>query len=281
MITLETLKNDFINLGITQGDTVLIRGNLGKVGRIKKEIFLKSLLDVVGQNGTIVTLGFTKAFPFYKVDKDFIFDLQTKPNTGALGSIFLNHPQAQRSCHPTNSYIAIGKNAQYILENHDENSLIYDPMKKLIELNAKMLIFGIIEDSPGFTTVHLAQQELGLTKKSFFKGFFRVLYKNKHDEIKLFKKNDVGGCSAGFGKFYSHYLSHNVLKIGKIGKSIALSINSRDSYQIEYDLLKNDNSFHLCDNPLCLSCRCTWKYNLKYLPNFIILKLINIIKGNK
>ena len=166
MNTLETLKNDFINLGITQGDTVLIRGNLGKVGRIKKEIFLKSLLDVVGPNGTIVTLGFTKAFPFYKVDKDFIFDLQTKPNTGALGSIFLNHPQAQRSCHPTNSYIAIGKNAQYILENHDENSLIYDPMKKLIELNAKMLIFGIIEDSPGFTTVHLAQQELGLDRKS-------------------------------------------------------------------------------------------------------------------
>lgn len=58
--------------------------------------------------------------------------------------------------------------------------MLYDPIKKLIELNAKMIIFGIIDESPGFfTTVHYAQQELGLTKQSFLTIFLEFIIKIK------------------------------------------------------------------------------------------------------
>ena len=95
MNTLESLKNDFKSLGISESDTVFIRGDLGKVGRIegkKRELFLQSLQEVIGKNGTIVSLGFTKAFPFYRVDKSFVFDSESLPITGALGKLFLNTP---------------------------------------------------------------------------------------------------------------------------------------------------------------------------------------------
>lgn len=275
------LIEDFKKLGLVAGDTVLIRGNLGKIGKLKpRKLFLDALFEVIGKNGTVVTLGFTKAFLFYKIDKSYIFDNNTLPETGALGKLCLNYKDAKRSSHPTNSFIAIGKHADEIIKDHDENSLLYSPMKKIIELDAKMVIFGIINESPGFTTVHFAQQELNLTKQSIFKNLFRVYYKTKTNDISLYKKNDIGGCSAGFGKFYQHYLSDGLLKLGNIGKSSALLINAKKAYELEYKLLKSDNSYHFCDNPLCVSCRLSWKYDMKSSFNFFISKIMSLFKGN-
>ncbi len=276
------LINDFLELGLKKDDTVFIRGNLGKVGQLKpRNIFLDALFDVIGEGGTVVTLGFTKSFPFYKVDKKYIFDKDTLPETGALGKLCLKYKGAKRSSHPTNSFIAIGQNANLIINNHDQNSLLYDPIKKLIDLNAKMIIFGIIDESPGFTTVHYAQQKLGLTKQSLFKNLFRVYYRNQSNEVKIYKKSDVGGCSSGFGKFYQHYVANNLLKVGNIGKSSALILNAKEAYALEYKLIESNNSFHFCDNPLCVSCRLSWKYNMKDSFTFCILKIMSLFKGTK
>lgn len=57
-----------------------------------------------------------KSFPLYKVDKKYIFEENTIPETGALGKLCLDYRNAQRSRHPTNSFIAIGKYADEILK---------------------------------------------------------------------------------------------------------------------------------------------------------------------
>ncbi|WP_323594870.1 AAC(3) family N-acetyltransferase [Aliarcobacter butzleri] len=271
----EDIKKDLIDLGIKNGDVVFIRANLAKIGRIKRNIFINTLLNIVGEEGTIVTLAFSKSFPFYRVDKNYIFDCNTIPTTGALGKAFLEHNKVLRSSHPTNSFMAIGKKANIILENHNELAMSYDPMYKIVSLNAKMINIGITSENPGFTTVHLAQQELGLTKKSILKNLLRVYYKSSDNEIKLFKRKDIGGCSDGFGKFYQYYLDKNKLVFGKLGNTNAIVANAKDIYEIDLDLMKKNNSFHFCDNPLCFICRCTWKYDLKYLPNYLISKFIN------
>jgi len=277
----EDIKKDLIKLGINNGDILFIRGNLGKVGRIRKNIFINTLLDLVGEEGTIVTLSFTKSFPFYRVDKNYVFDSNIVPTTGSIGKAFLEHPNVVRSSHPTNSFMAIGKNADVILENHNELSMSYDPMYKIVSLNAKMINIGIISENPGFTTVHLAQQELGLTKKSILINLLRVYYKSMNSKIELFKRKDVGGCSDGFGKFYQYYLDKNLLSFGKLGNTNAIVANAKDIYEIDLELLKKNNSFHFCDNPLCFVCRCTWKYDLKYLPNYLILKVISLFKKDQ
>ena len=215
------------------------------------------------------------------MDKDYIYTQKTLPETGSFAKLCLNYSSAKRSNHPSNSFIAIGPKSDEILCEHNQDAMLYDPMKKLVELKAKMVIFGVIDESPGFTTVHLAQQELGLTKKSLLKNLFRVYYKDENNNTKLFKKSDIGGCSAGFNKFYAHYLANNLLKIGSIGKSSALLIESEKAYDLEYKLINNDNSFHFCDNPLCMSCRLTWKYDLKYSINYILLKSISLFMRKK
>lgn len=87
----------------------------------------------------------------------------------------LSHPKAFRSKHPTNSYVAIGKNAKYIFGNHDENSGSYEPIRKIVELEGKMILIGCVESSPGFTTTHLAEVDLGLHKRIIFPNLWSIL----------------------------------------------------------------------------------------------------------
>jgi aminoglycoside 3-N-acetyltransferase len=194
MFSIEKLKNDILDLGVKSGDTLLIRADLGAIGRLetkKKEDYINFILDVVGKDGTIVGLSFTSGF-FVKRNKNIVFDGNNKSNTGAFSNTMLKHPKSIRSTHPTNSYVAIGKNSEYILEGHNEKSGAYDPIRKVMSLNGKMLLIGCVNSSPGFTTTHLAEIDLGLHKKIIFPTLNGAYYK-KNGKIKIFKRKDQGG----------------------------------------------------------------------------------------
>ena len=96
----------------------------------------------------------------------------------------------------------------------------------------------------------------------------------KNGKKRLFVRRDAGGCSLGFAKFYQHYMHHGIINFGHIGRTTAIMVPADKAYQIEYKLLKGDASYHFCDDISCLSCRASWSYNLKYLPYFIVSKII-------
>lgn len=279
MISFESLCQDLKKMGIQQGDVVLVRGDLGKVGRAMnlRSIVIDSLLKAVGEQGTIVGLSFTKAFDIKNVEKDYIFDVNTSAITGALAKSILAHPEAIRSTHPINSFVAIGVKAKEILEGHNENQLPFYPMEKIVKMNGKMLIFGCVADSPGFTTVHRVQEELGLSKKSKLANKRGVFFK-KNGEVSLFKQDSIGGCSKGFSKFYTHYVINEKLITGYYGKAYAILISAKDAYDIEHDILKKVPTFALCNDPLCHKCRTTWRYNRKDIPLYFFHKAKQKIK---
>jgi len=102
-----------------------------KIGPIcgYKEALLHALMNVIGPTGTVVSLAFTKCFNLAKLDRDYIFDpAKSKSVAGAFSNVILNAPGAVRSRHPTNSFVAIGPEANSVVENHDENSPSYYPM---------------------------------------------------------------------------------------------------------------------------------------------------------
>jgi len=281
--TKSSLVSQLQGMGVEKGDTVLIRASLNKLGRIEspfKETLMESLLEAVGDDGTLVSLGFTKSFLFDKDAKktENNFTVNTIPNIGALAKLFLKHPNSIRSQHPTNSYIAIGKHANEIVENHDESSLSYTPISNLIRLKGKMLLIGCIEDSPGFTTVHYAQEKLGLTQMSLISRLQKV-YFLKNGVKTLFRRRDSGGCSAGFRNFYADYLEKNKLTVGYVGSASSLLINAEDAYTIEYNRMKENRKYFMCSNELCVSCRATWLFNLWGIPKYIFFKSINLIKS--
>lgn len=281
--------NDLIKhlrcLGLQEGDTVLVRASVRKIGDVlddnkrsnASEKFIHALLSVVGNEGTIVALSFTKAFLFPKKNKDYIYSSVTEPITGGFASAMVNWPGSMRSNHPSNSFVAIGKHANDIIKDHGEKATCFHPMAKLIDHDGKMLLVGCVSESPGFSTVHLAQDHLGLSVKSLFSNKLGVYYRDKDGRVKLFKKKDIPGCSMGFYKFYSYYVKEGMLRTGWVGQAYSVSIKAKAAYEIERELLSTDPKIALCDDPACESCRGSLYYNLSDWPAFYFRYTFQII----
>lgn len=275
MKKLNKLKKDLRDLGVEKGDTLLIRADLSAIGVIetkRKEDYLDFILDVVGEEGTIVGLSFIRGF-FIINNKTRVSCKETRAYTGAFANIMLKHPKSIRSSHPTNSFVAIGKNASYITCNHNENSGGFEPIRKIIELKGKMILIGCVNSSPGFTTTHLAEVDLGLHKRIILPSLNRVFYK-KNNIIKLFKAKEIGGCSTAYYKLYSHYVKNELLIQGFIGNAYSVLIDATKAYKIDFKILRENPRIAICDDPACFLCRTRRWDNLKDAPRFFFTQLI-------
>ncbi len=255
---MESIRDDLEKLGLRAGDTVLVRsatrGMKAESGRPAQALF-DSLLETLGPSGNLVTLSFTSDYyPWQKrAAKENAFKPNTKCVTGALAQIALDHPGSVRSKHPTNSYVAIGPDAEEIVRGHDESSTAFFPIDKLIGLGAKMILVGCTSSSPGFSTVHRAQEKLGLAEKTLLSGK-RICAVATPEGIRWFARKDISGCSAGFGKFYDLYAAHGVLKTSEVGGVKSMLVDAASAYRIEMSVLEKDPTFAFCDDPMCLSC---------------------------
>lgn len=257
-------------LGLGSGDAVLVRADVGAVGRVKGgvgEALIGALRDTVGPEGTLLALSFTQNFPLPRLDRGYVFDRDTPPTTGALARLFLEQADAVRSRHPTNSFVAIGRHAAELMAGHDETASCFEPIGKLLERRGKQLLIGCVDSSPGFTTVHWAQHVLGLSRRSVLAGLFGVYYK-KDGEVRLFKRRDFGGCSRGFAKLYPEYERAGVLRSGDVGRARSMLIDANEAYRIEHARIATDPRSVLCDDPLCAFCRGSWWYNKRDMPLF-------------
>jgi aminoglycoside N3'-acetyltransferase len=280
MYSVQKLEYNLVSLGIKKGDTLLVRADLGAIGKIdtrNREDYINCMLNAVGVEGTIVGLSFTNSFSIFNKNKNVIFERNSKTYTGAFSNTMLKFKNSLRSSHPTNSYVAIGKYAEYILKEHDETSGAYEPIRKLMELNAKMILIGCVESSPGFTTTHLAEVDLGLHKRIIFPTLSASYYKNK-GELKIFRRKDLGSCSSTFYKFYGFYVRKKLLKQGYVGNAYSILIDAEKAYSLDYEILKAEPKITICNNPSCKLCRMRRWDNMYDIPKYAISMLVKKIK---
>lgn len=273
------ILNDLLSLGIKKGDTVLVRAALGAVGKMDNgaDTFIDALLNAVGNNGTIVSLAFTNSYFIRKADPNDLFNKFKKSYAGALPNKMLRHSRAFRSKHPTCSYVAIGKNAEFITADHDETSPAYEPIRKIIDLEGKCLLVGCVSSSPGFTTTHLAEQDLGLLKLNIFTTQNTVYYENDKGGVSLFRRQDPGLCSKSFYKFYSHYVKNEILISGYVGNAYSIIAPARSAYEIDCDILRVDKKFNICGSNECFTCNAGRWDRLHRLPFYVVRKTINFV----
>jgi aminoglycoside 3-N-acetyltransferase len=270
--TRDTLRRDIEAMGVGRGDAVLVRANVGAIGRVKGglgESLRGALLDAVGEAGTILSLAFTRTFPLLRLDRGYVFDEHTPTTSGALPKLLLDTPGRVRSRHPTNSFVALGARAEEILAGHDERAASFLPMERLIAVGGKQLVIGCVDESPGFTTVHWAQHRLGLSTRSLLRNRVGVLYA-RGGEVRLFRRPDIGGCSLGFHKLYADYAQAGLLRSGLVGRARSIAIDAAPAYALEEDRLRRDPRAVLCDRPLCTFCRGTWLFNARDMPQFYL-----------
>ena len=89
--TPEALLSNFCSLGVSRGDTLLIRGSLGAVGRIEggSNSVISCLLDAVGPEGTVISLAFTGCAFLRRPRKQDAFCMTKKSYAGALPNAML------------------------------------------------------------------------------------------------------------------------------------------------------------------------------------------------
>jgi len=272
------LTDDLLKLGVQAGDSLVITAAISKIGQVEEgtQTVLDSLLSAVGHEGSIFGLSFTQLYklPLNRVNTKTVFDLNTSTYTGSLNNAMIQHPKAVRSRHPSCSVVGIGPRASEILPAHNVSSMAYDPVYKLAQYkNSKMLLLGTVDNCPGVTTVHVAQNLLGMKNRTT--GKYGVNYIDEDGNKKLYMNNYVGGCSRGFWKFYDHYRKARAASEGKVGNAHCMLANLKKTLEIDMEILKNDPGFFFCDNPLCYTCRVTWEHSRTPFIVFALRRLIS------
>jgi aminoglycoside N3'-acetyltransferase len=231
-------------------------------------------MQAVGKEGTIVAAAYTSSFFRFKKNPNIVFSVDTPTTSGALSAALISAPGALRSLHPTNSCVAIGKNAQEILKDHDQNALSYCVLGKIIEKGGKHLMLGTLDLKNAPLGLHYAQEVMGITKTEPTVGLFQTYYLDNLGKRKLFTRWDVGGCSRGGYKMLGHLIVKEVINIGLVGNAPTALIDAKKSTDIAMGAIAKDSRAFICDDLKCLSCRGRWSVSGFKTPVFYLKKYV-------
>ena len=178
-ITKEFLNHKFSQLGIKQGDILLVHASLSSLGYIVggAEALFLALRDVIGEQGTIVVPSQTveisdpASWQYPPVPEEwhdvirntmpaYSKELSYSKAMGAFSQFIGILPDSIRSNHPMYSFTAIGEKAVEIIgeDTFDFPFGEESPLARMYSIGAKVLMIGT-----GFetnTSLHLAENRL-------------------------------------------------------------------------------------------------------------------------
>lgn len=278
--SIESILEQLATLGVGQGDVLFVTADLLHVGLFHKSrtetmlAWVDLLTRSVGPEGTIVAAAYTPLFFRFRKNPNIIFTTASPTTAGALSSALLNDSRAFRSKHPSNSCVAIGREAEEILHAHDQNSLSYSVLGEIVKRKGKHLMLGTLDRKNAPLGLHYAQESLGITKKEPTVGMFQTYYRDASGQQQIFTKWDAGGCSRGGYKMFGHLLVKNAMTLGVVGYSPSALIDAEKSVDIAKTALTSDRRAFICDDPSCISCRGRFSVAGLVAPVFYFTKFV-------
>ena len=164
-VTREDVTKSIIDLGIQQGDTIIVHSSFKSMGYVEggAETVVGGILDALGSDGTLVfpTLvqkNFTQVYETWHLDKP--------SDVGYLTNYFRKRPGSLRSDQATHSVAACGKNAVCLTQTHGQSGprigcygttafSADSPWEKMYRMDAKIVMLGV--DAKKTTMKHLAE----------------------------------------------------------------------------------------------------------------------------
>lgn len=196
---------------------------------------------------------FHGARPFWR-ERNKHYQRQT--NSGPLGKLIAASSGSILSRHPTHAFTGFGMRVEQVLAEHDGSTSCFHPLGVLADrYDFSMLLLGCLDESPGFSTVHVAQHRLGLSQQHLLRFMLRW---DLMSEGSLSSRiaPEVPGCSLSFDKFYPYYESDGNLVRGEWhGVSWVFISSARRALNTELALLREHGRFVDCGRMTCLTCR--------------------------
>lgn len=213
----DTIIDKIKACGIKKGDFLIVHSSMDGLAKTdaSPEMFIDALLEIVGDEGTLVF----PAFPMEKKmkrakcensdDEILIYDPKKTPSwTGLMPNIFCRYPSVIRSEFPNNSLAAKGKHAKDMMKDnllgdlpHGKNSA----WAYCVKHNAKILFLGL----PSFhsnTVTHVAEDLMDASwpiKDWYEKKKYIVITSKGEQEIIIRERKQFWAQYIA-----EHYLSH-------------------------------------------------------------------------
>lgn len=153
MVTRNDIANTLREIGIKEGDTVLVHSSFKSLGEVDggAETVILGFFDAIGEDGTLVLPTFTqkdfsRAYETWHIDKE--------SDTGYLTNYFRKRRGSVRSDQATHSVAAAGRLAEWLTETHGHTSKRIgnmgdtpfapdSPWEKMYKIGAKIVMLGV------------------------------------------------------------------------------------------------------------------------------------------
>lgn len=284
MITKDSLKDDFRNIGINAGDTLFLRISYKAVGKIEGGPinFLKALHEVVGEAGTIILTAFSqkhiRQLRFFHRKEIWSYENPPKPITGVMPVIAMTYPGARVSRKLEFPFIVIGKHAEYLTNSHTHEKRGYWLLEEAIKkFDCKCLRVG----GEWFTgTTHIAFTNVLEETGNYQKKPKYGLYIKEKNMIRWYDAENTIFCHealiANVKSIFPYIVNKNE---GTIGNGHAILINMMEILKREENFMRHDISSMLCNNKDCLLCRVTFSFSDSNPVAYFLRQLAHICKG--
>lgn len=248
--TKEDLKNQLKDIGIVDGDTVLVHSAMSKIGFVDggPKTIVDALLETVGSKGHILMPNSPNArFQLDYIQEIESFDvLNDKSKLGAISEYFRTHKDAIRSWHPTEPVSCIGPDAEYFVGSHFNQPTPYNensPFYRVAENNGKILMIGVTLDNAG-TNLHTLEDAIEDFKYPIYHptifetkivdpaGETHTVKTKVHDPV-WSKKRKCDGLIPLFEE-------RNVLEVVKFGNASTLLLEAKKMLDVMIDEYKKN-----------------------------------------
>ncbi len=232
--TINSLKRDFISLGVKPGAVIIMHSSLSKIGWIAggSVAVIDAIMDVLTPEGTLVmpTCTGSNTEPskcqnppvpesWWSIIREntpaFHPDKTPTRGMGKIPETFRKYPGVLRSNHPVSSFSAWGKHARFVTDNHQLESDLGEgsPLARLYDLNGEILLLGVPHTNN--TMLHLAEYRCDYPDKTFIEQGAAVFRNNKREWITWKEMDNFSDDFDELGLAYEQSIGYQPKKVGQ------------------------------------------------------------------
>ena len=241
MLTFEKLVEGFRDLGVEEGDTLLVHSSYKSLGAVDggPQIVINALESVLGEDGTLVMPTFNFDF-----NKGTPWDVRLTPSKmGVLTELVRNNPRAKRVFHPFYSFAILGKHAEMLgslryKSSYERNSVF----GKLRDLDGKIMVIGLSYTN-SMTFFHHIEQMEGVDYR-FLKEFTGEVTDwdgtTKVDTFEMLVRDIDKGVITEVNPMGELMEKEGIIKVGKIGEADVKLMKANDVYAFTAREMRRD-----------------------------------------